>query len=109
MTISMAMEVFETGNGIDNDADTAEQVAHLSSRIVILQQQVLALSRFPGNKDGKQQRNLLQQQIRTLYQQLYLLEQNHARQHLREENYLSVALSMATHAANSHSGGTFRG
>jgi hypothetical protein len=57
------------------DHDPTELVAQLSHRILILQQQAQSLARFPANRDGKQQRQLLQQQIRTLYQQLFALEQ----------------------------------
>lgn len=85
------------------DADPSEQIAHLSSRIVILQQQGRSLDRFPRNPDVRSQRNILQQQIRTLYQQIFLLEQQYARTRQRSENYLSVALSMAAHAAHSSS------
>jgi uncharacterized protein (DUF2062 family) len=47
------------------DHDPTELVAQLSHRILILQQQAQSLARFPANRDGKQQRQLLQQQIRT--------------------------------------------
>ena len=87
------------------DHAPTELMAELSNRILVLQQQAQALGRFPGNKDGKQQRSLLQQQIRSLYQQLYSLEQQDARQRMRNENYLSMALSMAAHAAHQHSDG----
>ncbi|EJN08200.1 hypothetical protein [Herbaspirillum sp. YR522] len=85
------------------ETDPSEQIAHLSSRIVILQQQGRSLDRFPRNPDARSQRNILQQQIRTLYQQIFLLEQQYARTRQRSENYLSVALSMAAHAAHSSS------
>ncbi|BEV14762.1 FlxA-like family protein [Herbaspirillum sp. DW155] len=85
--------------------DPAELVAHLSHRILILQQQAQSLARFPGNRDGKQQRQLLQQQIRTLYQQLFALEQQQAQMRMRSENYLSMALSVAAHAAHHHAHG----
>lgn len=75
------------------DHDPAELVAQLSHRILLLQQQAQSLARFPGNRDGKQQRQLLQQQIRNLYQQLFALEQQQAQQRRRSENYLSMALS----------------
>ncbi|WP_050467184.1 FlxA-like family protein [Herbaspirillum chlorophenolicum] len=82
------------------DNGTSELVAQLSSRIVILQQQAQSLSRFPANKDGKQQHNILQQQIRNLYQQIFLLEQQDTRNRHRAENYLSMALSVAAHTAH---------
>ncbi|MBG7618784.1 hypothetical protein I5R65_04855 [Herbaspirillum sp. AP02] len=84
------------------DHDPAELIEQLSHRILILQQQAQSLARFPANRDGKQQRQLLQQQIRTLYQQLFVLEQQQARQRMRSENYLSMALSVAAHAAHHH-------
>lgn len=87
------------------DHDPAELVAQLSHRILILQQQAQSLARFPGNRDGKQQRQLLQQQIRTLYQQLFALEQQQAQMRKRSENYLSMALSVAAHAAHQHAHG----
>jgi hypothetical protein len=85
------------------DNDPSELIAQLSNRIVILQQQTQSLSRFPSNKDGKQQRNLLLQQIRSLYQQIFVLEQRHSRHRERGENYLSMALSVAAHAAHAYS------
>ncbi|MCA1325460.1 hypothetical protein [Herbaspirillum sp. alder98] len=91
------------------DTDPSEQIAHLSSRIVILQQQGRSLDRFPGNPDVRLQRNILQQQIRTLYQQIFVLEQQYARSRQRSENYLSVALSMAAHAAHNSSRQFFAG
>ncbi|MAF06062.1 FlxA-like family protein [Herbaspirillum huttiense] len=87
------------------DHDPAELVAQLSHRILLLQQQAQSLARFPGNRDGKQQRQLLQQQIRNLYQQLFALEQQQAQQRRRSENYLSMALSVAAHAAHQHAHG----
>ncbi|ADJ63188.1 hypothetical protein G5B88_08390 [Herbaspirillum seropedicae] len=87
------------------DPDPAELIAQLSHRILILQQQAQSLARFPANKDGKQQRQLLQQQIRNLYQQLFVLEQQQAQQRRRSDNYLSMALSMAAHAAHHHAHG----
>ncbi|WP_075257713.1 FlxA-like family protein [Herbaspirillum camelliae] len=87
------------------DHDPAELIAQLSHRILILQQQAQSLARFPANKDGKQQRQLLQQQIRNLYQQLFVLEQQQAQQRRRSDNYLSMALSMAAHAAHHHAHG----
>ncbi len=87
------------------DHDPAELIAQLSNRILILQQQAQSLVRFPANKDGKQQRSLLQQQIRTLYQQLFALEQQDACQRQRGENYLGMALSMAARAAHQHAHG----
>ncbi|MCI1003941.1 FlxA-like family protein [Herbaspirillum sp. C7C8] len=87
------------------DHDPAELVAQLSHRILLLQQQTQSLARFPANRDGKQQRQLLQQQIRTLYQQLFVLEQQQARQRRRGENYLTMALSVAAHAAHQHARG----
>lgn len=82
------------------DSDPSELVAQLSNRIVILQQQVQSLSQFPANKDAKRQRSILQQQIRTLYQQIFLREQQHSASRQRGENYLSMALSVAAHAAH---------
>lgn len=87
------------------DHDPTELVAQLSHRILILQQQAQSLARFPANRDGKQQRQLLQQQIRTLYQQLFALEQQQAQLRRRNENYLSMALSVAAHAAHHHAHG----
>ncbi|MRT27255.1 MULTISPECIES: FlxA-like family protein [Herbaspirillum] len=87
------------------DHDPTELVAQLSHRILILQQQAQSLARFPANRDGKQQRQLLQQQIRTLYQQLFALEQQQAQLRRRNENYLSMALSVAAHAAHHHARG----
>ncbi|NUU02510.1 FlxA-like family protein [Herbaspirillum robiniae] len=89
------------------DTDPSELIAQLSNRIVILQQQAQSLSRFPANKDGRQQRTLLQQQIRTLYQQIFLLEQQHARSRQHGDNYLSMALSVAAHAAHAYSRDVF--
>lgn len=88
------------------DSDPTELIAQLGNRIVILQQQTQSLAQFPGNRDGKQQRHLLQQQIRTLYQQIFLLEQRYAQSRDRAENYLSVALSMAARAAHSRNNDT---
>lgn len=85
------------------DNDPSELIAQLSNRIVILQQQAQSLIRFPANKDRKQQRSLLLQQIRTLYQQIFLLEQCHSRQRERGDNYLGMALSVAAHAAHAYS------
>ncbi|ALU88763.1 hypothetical protein Hrubri_1554 [Herbaspirillum rubrisubalbicans M1] len=87
------------------DNEPAELVAQLSHRILILQQQAQSLMRFPANRDGKQQRQLLQQQIRNLYQQLFVLEQQQAQRRMRSENYLSMALSVAAHAAHQHAHG----
>lgn len=89
------------------DHDPSELIAQLSNRIVILQQQAQSLARFPANKDGKQQLNLLQQQIRTLYQQIFLLEQQSAGERGHGHNYLSMALSVAAHAANAYSRDVF--
>ncbi|MBP0600147.1 FlxA-like family protein [Herbaspirillum sp. LeCh32-8] len=89
------------------DNDPSELIAELSNRIVILQQQAQSLARFPSNKDGKQQRNLLQQQIRSLYQQIFLLEQQHARSRNHGDNYLSMALSVAAHTAHAYSRDVF--
>jgi hypothetical protein len=91
------------------DTDPSELIAQLSSRIMILQQQGRSLDRFPGNPDLHLQRNILQQQIRTLYQQIFVLEQQYARSRQRSENYLSVALSMAAHAAHSNNRQFFAG
>jgi len=90
-----------------DQSDQSEQIAQLSSRIVILQQQGHSLDRFPGNPDVRLQRNILQQQIRTLYRQIFALEQQSSRQ--RPDNYLSVALSMAAHAAHNNTRQFFAG
>ncbi len=105
MTVAYDLDLPATTATDRLDSDSAELVAELSSRILVLQQQAQSLGRFPGNKDGKQQRNLLQQQIRALYQQLFMLEQQDARQRMRGENYLGMALSMAAQAAHQHADG----
>ncbi len=105
MTVAYAPDIPAAATTDTLDSDPAELVAELSNRILVLQQQTQSLGRFPGNKDGKQQRNLLQQQIRALYQQLFVLEQQDARQRMRGENYLGMALSMAAHAAHQHADG----
>ncbi|WDZ94745.1 FlxA-like family protein [Herbaspirillum sp. WKF16] len=111
--MAVISEYAETETAVANpvadtlDNDPSELIAQLSNRIVILQQQSHSLNRFPANKDGKQQRSLLQQQIRTLYQQIFLLEQQSAGKRRHGDNYLSMALSVAAHAANAYSRDVF--
>ena len=105
MTVAFALD-HPAAEATDTlDSDPAELLAELGSRILVLQQQAQSLGRFPSNKDAKQQRNLLQQQIRTLYQQLFALEQQDARRRMRGENYLGMALSMAAQVAHQHADG----
>ncbi|MFL9922752.1 FlxA-like family protein [Herbaspirillum lusitanum] len=101
MTVSTEIaEIDLASANVASDVDSSELIAQLSSRIMILQQQAQSLYQFPANKDGKQQRSILQQQIRALYQQIFMLEKENAQKLHKQDNYLSVALSVATHAAH---------